>query len=167
MNEPASMRQVLAEVNDQFRLFPKVVIHFDGACEPRNPGGVATCGWTIHDSSGELLAAGHREVARGDGATNNVAEYGALEAGLRHIVDGNYNIHSLVIRGDSALVVQQVSGRWGGKVLHLLEARDRCHTLLQQITDRWGIFWVPRHQNEDADALSGSVEIPEEALTAL
>lgn len=86
------------------------VLHFDGACWP-NPGGTATFGWILLSPFGAEVASGNGVAATGSDATNNVAEYSALLAGLRSVVDMDPEA-PLVIRGDSKLVINQIEGRW-------------------------------------------------------
>lgn len=83
-------------------------------------------------------------------ATNNVAEYRGLIAGLTaaHEIDPNAKIE---VRLDSKLVVEQMSGKW--KIRHpemrelALEAKKiHAHELLTFI-------WIPRESNSHADRL--------------
>ena len=50
----------------------ELTLHFDGACEPVNPGGIATYGWVLA-VAGVSAATGHGVAAEGPGATNNLA----------------------------------------------------------------------------------------------
>jgi probable phosphoglycerate mutase len=83
-------------------------------------------------------------------ATNNVAEYRGLIAGLRaaRAIDAGAEVH---VRLDSKLIVEQMSGRW--KIKHedmrtlALEARDLLPAASVTYT------WVPREDNRDADRL--------------
>lgn len=61
-----------------------LTLYFDGACEPRNPGGVATCGWLILGPDGEQIAEGHKCVARG---VSPNAMYKLIEAPERLATD--------------------------------------------------------------------------------
>ena len=83
-------------------------------------------------------------------ATNNVAEYRGLIAGLEaaHKIDPNASIE---VRLDSKLVVEQMSGKW--KIRHpemrelALQAKKiHPHELLKFI-------WIPRESNSHADRL--------------
>jgi probable phosphoglycerate mutase len=99
-------------------------------------------------------------------ATNNVAEYRGLIAGLKaaHEIDPHAQIE---VRLDSKLVVEQMSGKW--KIRHpemrelALEAKKiHAHELLDFI-------WIPRESNTHADrlvneALDGIVETAKEPL---
>ncbi|MFF4717556.1 bifunctional RNase H/acid phosphatase [Streptomyces eurythermus] len=84
-------------------------------------------------------------------ATNNVAEYRGLLAGLRaaHALDPGARVR---VRMDSKLVVEQMSGRW--KIKHpdmkplAMEARSVFPP--DQVTYEW----IPREQNKQADRLA-------------
>jgi broad specificity phosphatase PhoE/ribonuclease HI len=88
----------------------RVIVEADGGSRG-NPGS-AGYGALVRDAdTGELL----REVAEGIGvASNNVAEYRGLIAGLEAAID--LGADDVEVRMDSKLVVEQMSGRW--KVKH-------------------------------------------------
>lgn len=140
-----------------------ITIYFDGACEPVNPGGVATAGWYIVDSQeidiSEIdIAEGHRFIKSGDGATNNTAEWCALGFALRWLLD-NYkdNCHgkNLLICGDSQLVCNQLTHTWQCRAPHLQKLMCRCLRILEQLELKsWTTQWIPREQNQRADDLS-------------
>lgn len=121
-----------------------------------NPGGVATCGWVIRDDAGELVASDSRMVCKGDGATNNVAEWCALGFALRYMADSKaFGNCDLMIRGDSQLVVFQLIGKYKCNAEHLRKLRDRCLAVIDEIgCTSWKAEWIKRDENEEADALS-------------
>ncbi len=130
----------------------RLVIEADGGSRG-NPG-VAGYGALVRDpSTGRVLV----ELAEPLGkASNNVAEYSGLLAGLRAVLDLDPGA-TVRVKMDSKLVVEQMSGRW--KIKHedmrrlALEARDLC----AEISDAGGSVdfeWIPREKNKDADALS-------------
>lgn len=135
-----------------------VVIEFDGACEPVNPGGTGTYGFILRGVPGfvEPLAIGG-VAGTGEGMTNNVAEYVGLKRALESLdaVAAIPPDAELVLRGDSQLVVKQVAGDWRCNHAHLTALRDACRALLTKIGCRWRTEWVPREQNTEADALAG------------
>lgn len=134
----------------------RLTIHFDGACEPTNPGGVATCGWIIRDANGAAINTGSKFVCRGLGATNNVAEYCALGFALNWLASVKTALPAechLDIHGDSKLVICQVKGEWACNRDHLRKLRDRCRELLAQFKTHT-LEWIPREANGTADALS-------------
>ena len=88
-----------------------LIVEADGGSRG-NPGVAAGGAVVIEESTGEVLA----EVGVFVGvATNNVAEYSGLLAGLTRArqIDPNAKIH---VRMDSKLVIEQMSGRW--KIKH-------------------------------------------------
>jgi len=84
-------------------------------------------------------------------ATNNVAEYSGLVAGLTaiHQLDPNAIIE---VRMDSKLVVEQMSGRWqikhdGMKILAKEARAAHTPSLVTYV-------WIPREENAHADRLA-------------
>ena len=142
----------------QITTYKRLLIHVDGGCEPRNPGGIATCGWVIFNEEKEVLAEEHRVVQDGgDLATNNYAEYCSLGFALRWLKDQNWR-GTLDIRGDSKLLVEQINKRWKCKAPHLIPLRERIWQYLQEmdliLDENCTLEWVPREQNAYADELT-------------
>ena len=127
---------------------------FDGCCEPRNPGGHAAWGAVVK-VDGQLVWESSGYCGVGPTMSNNVAEYSGVLAVL-NFVNGIHG--SLLIRGDSKLVIEQLSGRWkihGG--LYVPFYRQAKTLVDQQRTFRKGNLafkWVPRDENSDCDYLS-------------
>lgn len=61
---------------------------------------------------------------------------------------------SLIVRGDSMLVIQQVSGKWQCHKEHLRKLRARCKELEKSLVFPVKYEWVSREGNEAADAVS-------------
>ena len=124
------------------------IVEADGGSRG-NPGPAGYGSVVIDAATGETLA----EVAEYIGvATNNVAEYRGLVAGLRAAreLDSTAKIH---VRMDSKLVVEQMSGRW--KIKHpdmkpLAAEAARVFPTAGQVTYEW----IPREQNKHADRLA-------------
>jgi ribonuclease HI len=123
----------------------KAVVHVDGGARG-NPGPAAT-GVVIESTDGDVLYAGGETIGV---ATNNVAEYRALLAGLERARE--LGATEVDVRGDSALVVNQVNGTWKIKEPHLRPLREAAVGALSGF-DRWTLRHVRREQNADADAL--------------
>lgn len=135
--------------------YGELQVFFDGACEPRNPGGWSTYGWCVLDNGAVELVSGYG-LAMEQGhrlSTNNFAEYTALGMVLRWLFDSGWH-GKLAIFGDSALVVNQVSCRWQCNQSHLRQLRDRVQELLRDLGEAFRITWIPREQNERCDRLS-------------
>ncbi|MCC9311069.1 bifunctional RNase H/acid phosphatase [Kitasatospora sp. RB6PN24] len=84
-------------------------------------------------------------------ATNNVAEYRGLIAGLRaaHELDPGARV---TVRMDSKLVVEQMSGRWKIKHPDMRPLAAEAREVFPH--DRVGYEWIPRERNKDADRLA-------------
>lgn len=130
----------------------RLVIEADGGSRG-NPG-VAGWGALVRDAgTGEVLWEGAAPLGK---ASNNVAEYSGLIAGLRaaRTIDPAAQVE---VRMDSKLVVEQMAGRW--KIKHedmrrlALEARDEAAELSAG-GGSVSFTWIPREDNKAADALS-------------
>lgn len=148
-----------------------LTIQFDGALDI-NPGGVGTYGFLIEDEDGNILHQVKGLARRGQGTTNNVAEWIALGFALRFLADAGWK-GRLRITGDSKLVINQLTGEWQCKAEHLKKLRSRCYDLLAKICPggligsadeplldnvledfSWSAEWVNRERNVSADILS-------------
>jgi ribonuclease HI len=119
--------------NGHIKDHPDLNLHIDGACEPKNPGGVAVSSWAFFDPQGHLLAEEGKVVADGgEKATNNFAEYCALGLALRWLLDNGWR-GSILVQSDSQLVVKQVLQKWKCNKEHLLKLRARIWELLTQL----------------------------------
>jgi ribonuclease HI len=78
------------------------------------------------------------------GTTNNEAEYAAIIAALE--LARQQNLRGVLIRSDSQLCVNQITGRWQVKEPRLRPLRERAAKLLREVQGR--IEWVPRGQNQ-------------------
>ena len=82
--------------------------------------------------------------------TNNEAEYLALLLLLEETA--RRGLRRVEIRGDSRLVVNQVTGRWKINEPRLRELAWKAVDLLKKTGS--SLVWVPREENASADALS-------------
>ncbi|MFN2538594.1 MAG: bifunctional RNase H/acid phosphatase [Mycobacteriales bacterium] len=124
----------------------RVVVEADGGSRG-NPG-PAGYGAVVFSPDGEVLA----ERAAGLGsATNNVAEYSGLIAGLKAALE--LGATDVDVRMDSKLVVEQVSGRWQVKHPGLRPLAREATELLGRF-DAFTARWIPREQNKHADRLA-------------
>ena len=83
-------------------------------------------------------------------ATNNVAEYRGLIAGLEAAVD--LRAEDVVVQMDSKLVVEQMSGRWKVKRA-MAELHQRARALASNFSTI-AYRWIPREKNKHADRLA-------------
>lgn len=136
----------------------RLIVEADGGSRG-NPG-KAGYGAVVTDAqTGEVLA----EMSGGIGyATNNVAEYRGLIAGLQaaaRLAPGA----AVEVRLDSKLVVEQMSGRW--RVKHpdlgsLARVAREAASALGPVS----YVWVPRERNRRADRLANDAMDDSERL---
>ncbi|WP_069811678.1 bifunctional RNase H/acid phosphatase [Streptomyces sp. TP-A0874] len=125
----------------------RFIVEADGGSRG-NPGPAGYGAVVLEPETGEAVAEAAEYIGT---ATNNVAEYRGLIAGLRaaHALDPEARIH---VRMDSKLVVEQMSGRW--KIKHPdmrpLAAEARGIFPPGQVTYEW----IPRERNTHADRLA-------------
>jgi probable phosphoglycerate mutase len=99
--------------------------------------------------SGEVLADRAAAIGR---ATNNVAEYEGLIAGLRAAAEVD-PVACVEVRMDSKLVVEQMSGRWQVKNPVIASLARRAAQLAAGFP-AVHYTWVPRAKNTAADRLA-------------
>ncbi|GAB3157152.1 bifunctional RNase H/acid phosphatase [Micromonospora sonneratiae] len=127
----------------------KVVIEADGGARG-NPG-PAGYGAVVRDAgSGEVLAERSESIGV---ATNNVAEYRGLIAGLEAAAE--VGAAEVNVRMDSKLVVEQMSGRWQIKNPGLRPLAAQAAGLVRRF-DSVTFGWIPRERNRHADALANA-----------
>ncbi|GAA2105159.1 bifunctional RNase H/acid phosphatase [Actinomadura alba] len=129
----------------------RLIVEADGGSRG-NPG-PAGYGAVVRDAqTGEVLA----EVAEAIGrATNNVAEYRGLIAGLgaaAELTDAPERA-AVEARMDSKLVVEQMSGRWKIKHPDMIPLAREARRLASGLGSV-RFTWVPRAQNSHADRLA-------------
>ncbi|QKW19375.1 bifunctional RNase H/acid phosphatase [Kitasatospora sp. NA04385] len=125
----------------------RYVVEADGGSRG-NPG-PAGYGAVVRDAdTGQVLVEAAEYIGH---ATNNVAEYRGLIAGLRAARDLDPDAR-VEVRMDSKLVVEQMSGRWQVKHpdMRPLAAEARAVLPAGQVT--YG--WIPRERNKAADRLA-------------
>lgn len=124
------------------------VLYCDGASRG-NPG-PAAIGFVLLDPTGGTVV----EMGSMIGiATNNVAEYQALIAGLE--AARTKGVDDLAVRLDSLLLVRQVNGEFRVKAENLKPLHRRAVGLLREFA-RVEVAHVRRHLNSRADALANA-----------
>lgn len=136
----------MSDQQSLFSLQEDAVLYFDGGSRG-NPG-PAAYGYVLERSDGEPLAADGHAIGV---ATNNVAEYSGVIAGMRRARE--LGVTDLKVFGDSKLVIEQMKGAWkvraeGLKDLHA-EARSIARTFASIRFEH-----VRRAGNAEADRLA-------------
>jgi probable phosphoglycerate mutase len=125
----------------------KVVIEADGGSRGNpGPAGYGAVVWTADHST--VLAESKQAIGR---ATNNVAEYRGLIAGLDAAL--NLGATEAAVALDSKLLVEQMSGRWKVKHPDLIELHAEARRRASRF-DKISYSWIPRERNKHADRLA-------------
>jgi ribonuclease HI len=121
-------------------------LFFDGASKG-NPG-LAGAGAVIYYKEKEIW---HGSKFIGENATNNEAEYNGLIIGLNKAID--LNIKSLLVNGDSLLVINQITGKYKCHSQNLLPFYNSAKELSKKF-DTIQFQHIYRNFNKRADELS-------------
>ena len=121
-------------------------IYFDG-CSKGNPG-KAGAGAVLYKNNNELES---KSLFVGEKETNNVAEYKGLITGLALAIKNN--VKEVIVKGDSLLIIQQMTGKYKVKSENLMALYLQAKDL-----DRWftkiDYKHVYRTSNKRADSLA-------------
>ncbi|MGE2730329.1 bifunctional RNase H/acid phosphatase [Mycolicibacterium vaccae] len=127
----------------------KVIVEADGGSRGNpGPAGYGAVVWS--GDHAHVLAEVKQAIGR---ATNNVAEYRGLIAGLAAARDAGAT--EVDVRMDSKLVVEQMAGRWRVKHPDLAPLHRQASELARGF-GRVGYAWIPRAENSHADALANA-----------
>lgn len=125
----------------------RVVVEADGGSRGNpGPAGYGAVVWSAERDT----VLGERKESIGY-ATNNVAEYRGLIAGLAEAAA--LGATEVAVSMDSKLVVEQMSGRWKVKHPDLAALHREAQELARQF-DRVTYTWIPRDRNAHADRLA-------------
>ena len=124
------------------------ILYFDGACRG-NPSDRLGLGAVIKDNNGNIITF-CSEVSE-NGGSNNDAEYLSLIAGLKLAIRSQ--IKTLNVKGDSALIINQVTGKFQVKAENLIPLHNTVKELEKNF---YNIDYqhVKREFNKDADKLA-------------
>ncbi len=138
MTEPSGHRHGVSVI--------RVIVEADGGSRGNpGPGGF---GALVRDPlTGSVVTVRSGALAR---TTNNAAEYSGLIAGLS--AAAGLGAREVVVRMDSKIVIEQMTGRWQIKASALRPFAARAAALVREFA-RVEFEWVPRSRNLDADAL--------------
>ena len=123
----------------------RIIVHADGASRG-NPGEAAGGAVILHADTGEVLVeigvlCGH--------ASNNVAEYRGMIEGIT-VAKSLNPVGEVLVRLDSKLVVEQMSGNWKVKHPDMQQLVKQAYAVIDSLEVRFE--WVPRNDNSLADA---------------
>jgi ribonuclease HI len=123
----------------------KIVIYADGACEPRNPGGVPTYGFVIYREEKLAEESGLAAKPWSEEDSNNVAEYVALIKALEKLRLLHLEDSEIEVRADSRLLIKQINGIFTVKAPRLVPLHKRVGDLLTHFK-KIQFKWIPRRE---------------------
>ena len=121
-------------------------MNFDG-CSKGNPG-LSGAGAVIYKNGEEIWS---NSYFVSDSATNNVAEYFGLIRGLKRAI--KMNIRSLIVKGDSQLIIKQMTGQYQVKSESMIELYEISKKMEEEF-ENISYEHVYRKYNKRADQLS-------------
>nr|WP_239537120.1 reverse transcriptase-like protein [Arthrobacter roseus] len=124
-----------------------LIVETDGGSRG-NPGHAGYGALVRDPSTGKVIAEEARYLGK---VSNNVAEYSGLVAGLK-LVDSIDSACRILVRMDSKLAVEQMSGRWKIKHEDMRKLATEARSTVNPHRVRYE--WIPREKNKDADRLS-------------
>jgi ribonuclease HI len=127
------------------------ILRFDGGSRG-NPG-KSGCGFVIHKSKTNDTQIYSDCCYLGDNQTNNYAEYNGIIMGLEKAI--KLNIKSIIIEGDSLLVINQLLGKWKVKSENIKILHEKADNLLKMF-DYYTLTHIPRSKNKIADELANN-----------
>ena len=126
-------------------------IYIDGSC--RGNGTDKAIGGIGIVSYKDGIKYGSVQLRLFDSVTNNEAEYTALIYALALII----GLHDrVVIKSDSQLIVNQVTGKWQVKQNHLKDLCKVCREGMKNFSNIT-LEWIPRAENAEADKLAQEI----------
>lgn len=140
----------------------QIYAYFDASCTPTNPGGCIGLGCVILHDLNKIEY--FETIAKHWSNTNNVGEYLALYKLLNLLIENDLQTKSIIVRGDSNLVINQMNNLWGCKKPSLQLLLDKCRALLPSFS-HIEFEWIPRELNAEADRLSHSPINPPKLVT--
>lgn len=120
------------------------ILLFDGGSRG-NPGRSGS-GTSLYQNGIEIWALSYYI---GENNTNNYAEYTGLLKGLKYL--NKKGIDNVLIKGDSMLVINQITGKWQCKSNNLIKLFEKCKKYNK---DTYRYEYIPRAQNKRADELA-------------
>ena len=134
--------------NQEARVSPesKFIMNFDG-CSKGNPG-LAGVGAVIYCLDDEIWSG---SLFLGKNATNNQSEYTGLIFGLQQAID--MKIKTLTVKGDSQLVINQMTGKYKCNSDNIIELYKKAKELEKEFEKIYFVH-VLRNLNRRADELS-------------
>ena len=138
-NKPKTKEETMRTIN----------VHIDGSSRTDGAG----CGFVIEVNGKKTT----RHFDLPASYSNNQAEITGLYKVARFLEEHKDRLKptdEIIIHTDSKLVFNQYNGNWKIKAAGFKEAYDKIHKILDNLPANVSVVWVPREENEEADAAS-------------
>lgn len=119
---------------------------------PNHPSGVGTYGFVIFKDDVKVYDE-RGIVGVGNGMSSNAAEYFSVVKALHRLLTTLMNDQKILVKSDSKLVVNQLTGIWRAKRGFYLKYYQLAKQMLENFSDI-SFHWIPGEENYLADALS-------------
>lgn len=110
-------------------------------------------GMIIFNEKNEVVYADSKYINPAPNNSNNVAEYAALYYVLKWLADNGHTEKEIMIKGDSKLVIMQMSDKWKIKNGMYRRGALYCKEFLKKFNNV-KFRHIPRELNMKADSLS-------------
>ena len=145
-----TLPRITKESTNELKVVPfpefEYKLQFDG-CSKDNPG-IAGAGAVIYKFNKEISS---KIKFVGNNSTNNAAEYTGLIIGLKEAI--LLGIKTLLVEGDSMLVIKQMNGEYKVKSTNLIDLYNQANDLSKNFENIY-FKHIYRENNKRADELS-------------
>jgi len=142
----------------------KLIVSFDGLCEPTNPAGIPCYGFIVKNEC-SLVSYGEYGIVNSvipfsPQANSNTAEYGSTIRAMEWLIQNGYANDNadceIVMRGDSQLIMRKLkSVDYSPRATRINSLYDTAFALRSKFhPDSIKFEWVKRDENREADKLA-------------
>lgn len=154
--------KLLANIKDE----PSdVIVYFDGGYQMED--GATGIGVVIYYTQVHQKWRLRMNAVRGELESNNEAEYAAMFEAVRQLEELGIHHQSCIIRGDSQVVLNQLSGEWPCFEESLNRWLDRIEQKIESLGIKPTYEPIPRKENSEADKLATQALKGEEIFSRL
>ncbi|RFU65480.1 reverse transcriptase-like protein [Peribacillus glennii] len=156
------LRKLLAEIEDEPQ---DVIVYFDGGYQKQN--GLTGIGVVIYYTQGKTRWRIRMNAVLAELVSNNEAEYAAMFEAVRQLEELGVRPGSCTFRGDSQVVLNQLSGEWPVFEENLNRWLDRIEEKINNLGIKPVYEHIVRKENTEADKLASQALNGEEIFSKL
>lgn len=145
---------LITHLGSENKNMKNIIVNFDGACGPQNPGGKCGGGAVVRVDKDKKLLVDRYMPADGEVTTNNMAEYHGLLLAMKHLIDNDLHREKILFLGDSLMVIRQMRGEYGISYDKPYSKKAREAQALIKQFPYVSFQHVRRELNQEADDLS-------------